>query len=246
MTPQDLFISSRQLFGYVVPGVVWLCAFAMLFLTLPLHTLVTFAGDASIIEAIWFSGIATLVGIILGRSSFQFNRQTTKQAFIRIAATENREERVAAQASLQKLGRLPSGLPQTPELSYEQARALFIACKLIIQKEAAGLFPVLIEKEAEINLIAMLSPAVLVFAVVVACRAGELHQLGFRWSQASWQVWVIWRFGLVGLATWFAVVSRKHFLWSRIDEEKTTLRIYLNLYPAPSSTQSTPTHSKIA
>ena len=211
----------------------------MLFLTLPLHELVSYAGDASIVEAVWFIGVATLIGVLLGSTSFQISRRSTRKAFVSRATKENHDERVAAQASLYQLGRLPSGLSRgTADLPYEQARALFITCKMIIQKEAAELSTVLIEKEAEINLTAMLSPAVLVFAFAVACRAGELHELGLRWTKEPWQLWLVWRFGVIALSLWFVAASRNRFLQSRIDEEKTTLRISLNLHPSLSNPQS--------
>lgn len=229
MNPSDLFISARQLFGYVVPGVVWLCAAAMAFLAAPVAQLIVMASDATMVGVAWFLGLATVVGYATKALSYDQIRNSTKERFAEAAAEQNKDLRIKVIKQLREQDLLPSGWPgqDTHVLSYDQARQLLTTCKEMTELRAPESVSKLSEKEAEINLTAMLPAPVLAFAIAVAFRANELRDAGFRWTSDTLQVWMIWRIGIVGLALCFAWSARSRFLSSRIDEEKTCLRVFL-------------------
>lgn len=229
MVPSDLFISARQLFGYVVPGVVWLCAAAMVFLSAPVTDLIVMASDATLVGVAWFLGLATVVGYATKAWSYDRIRDSTKRRFAADAAEQNKELRITVTKLLRIRELLPSGWPEHDEheLSYDQARQLLTTCKEMTELQAPEFVSRMSEKEAEINLTAMLPAPVLAFAIAVACRANELRDAGFLWSSESWQIWLVWRIGVVSLALWFAWYARRRFLNSRLDEEKSCLRMFL-------------------
>jgi hypothetical protein len=234
MSPGDLFLSARQLFGYVVPGVVWLCAASMAFLNASLADLIVMASDATVVGIAWFLGLATLAGYVTKALSYDRIRNSTKRRFAALAAEQNEHLRIKAIDRLRHLELLPSHWPaqNTHVLEYDQARQLLTMCKEMTELRAPEFSPKLSEKEAEINLTAMLPAPVLAFALAVAVRADELHAAGILWSSQGWQVWLIWRFGTVAAALWFAWSARTRFLDARVDEEKSCLRLFLESHSA--------------
>lgn len=234
MSPGDLFISARQLFGYVVPGVVWLCAASMAFLDAPVAELIVMASDATVVGIAWFLGLATLAGYVTKALSYDQIRNSTKRRFAALAEAQNKDLRIKVTGRLRALGLFPPDWPaqDTHKLKYDQARQLLTMCKELTELRAPEFSPKLSEKEAEINLTAMLPAPVLAFALTVAFRAGELREAGFLWTSGGWQLWAIWRVGIVAAVLWFAWNARKRFVNARVDEEKTCLRLFLESHPA--------------
>jgi hypothetical protein len=226
MTPRDFFISSRQLFGYVVPGVVWLCVGAMVFLEASVRQLISMASDSTVVGAAWFIGLAAMAGTFARAGSYTVLRALTRSEFVARTNEHHAYLRTEAVRRLKEAGLLPPTHP-APLLGYDQARELFTVCKELVVKHSPELVPTLVEKEAEINLVAMLSTPFLGFSIAAAWRAFELHEAGFRWATTDVQIWIIWRLGLVLAGVLFVVYSRRRFLKARIDEEKTCLRLFL-------------------
>src|SRR4051812_33338326 len=78
MTLSDFFIGSRQFFGFITPGLVWLVAFGIPFLPHSIALVVTQAGT---LEVLFF----VLVAFVLGTAveSISFNLAVRLSAAIR-------------------------------------------------------------------------------------------------------------------------------------------------------------------
>src|SRR2546423_12587846 len=78
MTLSDFFIGSRQFFGFITPGLVWLVAFGIPFLP---HSIVLFVTQAGTVEVLFF----VLVAFVLGTAveSISFNLAVRLSAAIR-------------------------------------------------------------------------------------------------------------------------------------------------------------------
>ncbi|MDQ3773836.1 MAG: hypothetical protein M3461_05475 [Pseudomonadota bacterium] len=76
MKPADFFIGSREFFGSLIPGLLWLLAMALLLVNASIHNLLEFAADANWIEALSFIGLSLLIGTLLQHISFNFSRKT--------------------------------------------------------------------------------------------------------------------------------------------------------------------------
>lgn len=63
MKPTDFFIGSRQLFGYIAPGAIWVCGWFMFFARE--NPVDYFGGDSWLIRFIFFVGLSYVVGYVL-------------------------------------------------------------------------------------------------------------------------------------------------------------------------------------
>lgn len=78
MKPADFFIGSREFFGSLIPGLLWLIAIVLLLVNASIQNLLEFAVDANWIEPLSFIGLSLLIGTLLRHISFNFSRRVHK------------------------------------------------------------------------------------------------------------------------------------------------------------------------
>lgn len=87
MKPADFFIGSREFFGSLIPGLLWLIAIVFLLVNASMQKLLELAADANWIGVLLFIGLSLLIGTLLQRISFNFARRVHK--FLREAEQPN-------------------------------------------------------------------------------------------------------------------------------------------------------------
>jgi hypothetical protein len=87
MKPSDFFIGSREFFGALIPGLIWLAAAVLIFINVSIHKMLVYASNTNWIGALSFAGLALLVGTLLQSRSFSFSRMVHK--FLREAEQPN-------------------------------------------------------------------------------------------------------------------------------------------------------------
>jgi hypothetical protein len=79
MKPTDFFVGSRQFFGFLIPGVVWLGSILLILVNTPLRELLTYAAAANWIGALSFLALAFVIGILTQDRSFGFSRSVSRR-----------------------------------------------------------------------------------------------------------------------------------------------------------------------
>ena len=87
MKPSDFFIGSREFFGALIPGLIWLAAAVLIFINESIHKMLIYASSTNWIGALSFAGLALLVGTLLQSLSFNFSRMVHR--FLREAEQPN-------------------------------------------------------------------------------------------------------------------------------------------------------------
>jgi hypothetical protein len=75
MKPSDFFIGSREFFGALIPGLIWLAAIVLIVVDASIHRLLIHAANANWIGVLSFTGLALLIGTLFQYRSFNISRQ---------------------------------------------------------------------------------------------------------------------------------------------------------------------------
>jgi hypothetical protein len=87
MKPSDFFIGSREFFGALIPGLIWLIAAVLIFVDQSIPKLLVYASSTNWIGALSFAGLALLIGTLLQSTSFSLSRAVHR--FLREAEQPN-------------------------------------------------------------------------------------------------------------------------------------------------------------
>lgn len=75
MKPSDFFIGSREFFGALIPGLIWLAAFVLIFIDKSIYGVLIYASSTNWVGALSFAGLALLLGTLLQSRAFSFARR---------------------------------------------------------------------------------------------------------------------------------------------------------------------------
>jgi hypothetical protein len=79
MKPSDFFLGSRQFFGFLIPGVLWVTSIVLLLSKTRISDLLEFLADIKLAEALSFLASALVVGMLTQDRSFGFARWVSRK-----------------------------------------------------------------------------------------------------------------------------------------------------------------------
>jgi hypothetical protein len=205
MTPGDFYVRSRQFFGFLLPGALWLAAATLVFSEASVQTLAANLQQLSAVATALTLALAFAVGLVTQRT-FDLTYKVSRLIVMRVPALARQDLSDAtsdrgffiAREMVRTLGAAPAdgaGRPLTSIVDAEVAaglwgerRALFLACKGVLIERESALLPRLLAAEDEIALVGMLPAPFAAFMVALWLRAAELPSLALRGSPLAWRL----------------------------------------------------------
>jgi hypothetical protein len=199
MKPSDLFVGSRQLFGYLVPGAIW----AGIIWTLAVEEPAKIVREATTMEVVLFLAVSFVTGYVFQLLSFArvcaLAEHVGRRRSIYIDAPELQQVRDWLQAE----GTIWLG--SSPVLSDERVAAF---CKRWVLEKSEHLRNEVVELENEVNLLVAVIPPLTAFPIVMLAVA---MLATFEIGLAAWTFEVeIWILAALSTATAVLLLGRLH------------------------------------
>ncbi|SRR6266567_1217268 len=156
MRPTDFFVRGRQLFGFIIPGAVWLSA---LVVALGHNPLAVLEQGQVLVRAVLFTGVSYVVGFAIQTVVFQAMHRWLKRCppaeLVKQVQTEltRQVNAIGGGWSID-----PAHLP--------------VFCKLYVLEHSPELQTVLREHEDDINLIVAIPPAICALGLATLYHSG--------------------------------------------------------------------------
>jgi hypothetical protein len=217
--PADFYLGSRQIFGFILPGLVWMASLAMVLL--PWRTI------ESLLTQIWkFGGVIWFIvltgALILGMVTQKLFALAFWTAHGLSGLNESLPDAKLFQTAHDRLrARYRSAeitfsrrVGQDAAADWDSRREIFIACKRILIARKSTLADYLFQLEAEVNVVGMLPAPLVAFFLCLIVRADEIKQMGYALSDSAirWVLLVVLvaleAFALGGFYKWHASEER--------------------------------------
>ena len=167
----DFFLRGRQFFGFLIPGIIWAAAGALLFFR---TVAFPFRDNPKWPNTALFLMLSYLIGFALNRLSFSFVRGLSLKLQDKAATVRIRRRLMDLRARVRK--QLRANYIGQPGFVLPPKNRLAAFCKRFIREKTAVLGKDLDSYEEEINFVGMLPlpMLVLVVASLVASSRGQL------------------------------------------------------------------------
>ena len=203
--PGDFYVRSRQFFGFLLPGTLWLAAAGLALSTQTIAGLLTAFANMSAIGAVLFLAFAFAIGLVTQRTfdlTYAISRFITKRvpSLARRDKTDALSDRgfYIARETIRAMGREPTddgkrALQSIAEAEiaaglWAERRAHFLICKSFLIARQSALVARMMEAEDEISLVGMLPMPFAACMVGLWLRAPELAAMGLRGSLWGWRI----------------------------------------------------------
>jgi hypothetical protein len=236
MKPSDFFITSRQLFGLLIPGTVWVSALVLILVKTDVLRLMNYVGEANLAGCLGFLLVAFILGTILQYPSFALTAYcAAKWGRFRnwIGSDPNYPDTQAHRKKVRdviwaKYGNLQKwealwGVQPPQVLADEQKsqHEVFALCKRSILSRAPAMARRLLDHEDEINLLGMLPLPTTLFAVALLLHVQEVGSLGLRGPHWLWYLGLFLAWGVL------IVYLVRRFYYERAEEYRSAYIIFL-------------------
>lgn len=228
MKASDVYVRARQLFGFLLPGLIWLAAACVIFLQAPLKELLDCAAHATAISALAFLAVAFVLGVATQAVSYRFAKWCGDTSLVRrlTSSADAYDQRLYEEASrrLTEVGVQPvlAKSNQGTE-TYRERRQVFLKAKWYVLVYLPQLGHRLLEVESEINIVGMTMLPLALFQLVFLSRLCELAQLPVRGPNAAW----MWGVLLVVTVIFSTVLLALAFVEARRQEERLVFESFL-------------------
>lgn len=176
MKPADFFLGARQLFAFMLPGLVWLASSVLLLSPLPLQGLLkgvlamNAAGWVCVLAAALVLGIAAQKCLLIAYECA--NRRWLPDAEMRALLMNATDRLAAGYASAGSTFRQPNN-------EWRILRAVFTDCKRILIERESPLAAHILNIDAELNALGLLPVPIAVLGAMLMWRVGEFAALGY-------------------------------------------------------------------
>jgi hypothetical protein len=211
MKPSEFFIQSRHLFGFIIPGAVWIGSVGVLAGVDPIGFL---EQGVPLVRGVLAIAASYVTGFVVQTIAFM-----TMKALVKVPAVELQILDSAAAVVEARLREITIGSPI-------DRNQIPVFCKWYVKEHSQELRSVLAEHEGDINLVVAVPPALLIFIVAAVFRL-EGNRANCNWVLISMIVF--------GITTVLAMIK---FTEYRRVEEREACQMFLLLQMRTSPAQS--------